>query len=334
VGSPFFVFVMHDFEQDIFDIKHQDQFDAVAVRLFEYQLRYNEVYRDFVSSLGIDTSGISKAEDIPCMPVEFFKHHEIKTGNFTAEKLFMSSGTGNQQVSVHHVKNLRLYDESLTRTFRLFYGNPADYAIFALLPSYLERENASLVYMARQLMDHNPNRHGGFYLNHNTGLQQAIDDAVSAGFQPLLIGVSFALLDIAENGEMHLDNTIIMETGGMKGRRREIIRDEMHDILQNTLQPKAIHSEYGMTELMSQAYNTGSGLFHTPPWMRVFIRDIHDPRDYLPAGQQGLINVIDLANIHTCAFLETKDLGKCSNSGFSVSGRLDYSDIRGCNLLL
>ncbi|HKK67444.1 MAG TPA: hypothetical protein VJ946_04505 [Bacteroidales bacterium] len=325
---------MPDFEQDIFKIRNQDQFDALAVRLFNYQFRHNTVYRQFISSLRMNLSEITKAADIPCMPVEFFKRHEVKTGDFNAEKCFMSSGTGQQQRSVHHVKSLRLYRESLTKTFRYFYGNPEDYAIFALLPSYLERENASLVYMAKTLMDYNPQNHGGFYLNHKSGLQKAIDAALSQGFKPLLIGVSFALLDIADAGDMQLSDTIIMETGGMKGRRREIIRDELHAILQEKIQPKAIHSEYGMTELLSQAYNKGDSIFRTPPWMQVFIRDIHDPREYLVQGQQGLINVIDLSNIHSCAFLETKDLGKRSDSGFNVSGRLDYSDIRGCNLLL
>lgn len=325
---------MKALEKQIFEIRNETDFASVALQIFKYQYRYNQIYHNFVNALGIYPRDVTSIADIPCMPVEFFKTHEVKTGDFYPGIVFHSSGTGAGHISKHVIKDESLYRKSLLQAFSYFYGNPADYAVHALLPSYIERGNASLVYMAKSLMEQNPDFTGDFFLGHSKALKQSISKAVNLGLQPLLIGVSFALLDLAEIPDFDLKNTIVLETGGMKGRRKEIIRDELHNIIREALHPKEIHSEYGMTELLSQAYKTNSDVFKTPPWMKVLIRDIHDPRQYLSHNQQGLINVIDLANIHSCAFLETKDLGKSTKEGFVVSGRLDFSDIRGCNLLL
>jgi len=252
-----------------------------------------------------------------------------------AGRIFLSSGTTGMKLSRHHVMYPEIYDESLERTFRHFYGDPAQYAIMGLLPSYLEREGSSLVYMVNRLIQLSGNDAGGFFLNDHESLFRAIDNARTAGLRVLLIGVTFALLDLAEEHPCDLSDIIIMETGGMKGRRQEIIREEVHDIIMKVFGVSGVHSEYGMTELLTQSYSQGSGVFRTPPWMRVLIRDSHDPMSHSPdEGSSGGISVIDLANIWSCSFIATADLGKMHSGGrFEVLGRYDNADIRGCSLL-
>ncbi|MEA3447914.1 MAG: acyl transferase [Bacteroidota bacterium] len=325
---------MDGIENKIFNIRNDHEFTSLALDIFRFQATLNPVYRRFLAHLNTNVSQVSALSEIPCMPVDMFKTHEVKTGIFTPEITFISSGTAGSERSAHHVKSTDLYRESVTKGFELFYGNPSRYAVFALLPSYLERENASLVYMAKTLMEFNPDNCGGFYLKHNDKLNKAIKKAEAKGYQPLLLGVSFALLEMATHINIDLTNTIIIETGGMKGMRKEMIRDELHGYLENKLHPKAIHSEYGMTEMLTQAYKKDNSQFLTPPWLKICIRDMHDPFFYLPAGQKGLINVIDLANVHSCAFLQTSDVGKITPDGFTISGRMDFSDIRGCNLMV
>ncbi|MDA3820783.1 MAG: acyl transferase [Candidatus Delongbacteria bacterium] len=325
---------MDGIENKIFNSRHDHEFTSLALEIFRFQATRNPVYRQFLSHLNTNVSQVSALSEIPCMPVDMFKTHEVKTGVFTPEITFISSGTAGSERSAHHVKSTDLYRKSLTKGFELFYGDPSRYAVFALLPSYLERENASLVYMAKTLMEFNPDNCGGFYLEHNDKLNKAIEEAEAKDYQPLLLGVSFALLEMATHTNIDLTNTIIIETGGMKGMRKEMIRDELHDRLNHTLQPRAIDSEYGMTEVLSQAYKKGTGNFLTPPWLKICIRDMQDPYKYIPEGQQGLVNVIDLANLYSCAFLQTSDVGKITPDGFTISGRMDFSDIRGCNLMV
>ena len=251
-------------------------------------------------------------------------------------RIFLSSGTAGMKQSRHHVRDTAIYDESLERTFRLFYGEPAEYAITGLLPSYLERDDSSLIYMANRLIQLSGNDAGGFFLDDHTALLQAIEKARAARLKVLLIGVTFALLDLAEKHPVDLSDVIIMETGGMKGRRREMIREEVHEIIMKAFGVSSVHSEYGMTELLSQAYSRGGGLFRTPPWMKVLIRDSHDPMSHSSeAGAAGGISVIDLANLWSCSFIATADLGRMHPGGlFEVQGRFDEADIRGCNLLV
>lgn len=259
----------------------------------------------------------------------------IASPGLAAGRIFLSSGTTGMKQSRHHVMYPEIYDESLERTFRHFYGDPAQYAIMGLLPSYLEREGSSLVYMVNRLIQLSGNDAGGFFLNDHESLFRAIDNARTAGLRVLLIGVTFALLDLAEEHPCDLSDIIIMETGGMKGRRQEIIREEVHDIIMKAFGVSGVHSEYGMTELLTQSYSQGSGVFRTPPWMRVLIRDSHDPMSHSPdEGSSGGISVIDLANIWSCSFIATADLGKMHSGGrFEVLGRYDNADIRGCSLL-
>jgi hypothetical protein len=325
---------MQHIENIIFNISNDQDFSDTALTLFHVQAQHNPVYKQYLSYLGISPSSVSLVADIPCLPVSVFKTHRVKTGNFKPDICFESSGTENSSRSLHYIKNAVHYQKSLTKCFEFFYGKPAKYAIFALLPSYLERKNASLVYMAKTLMAQNPDKHGGFYLQHNAELNKSIHKSLQAGYQPVLLAVSFALLDMADNANVDLSDTIIIETGGMKGLKKEIIRDELYRYLTKKLKPKTIHSEYGMTEMLSQAYKTNTTGFLSPPWLKVLIRDMHDPATYLPKGQKGLINIIDLANIHSCAFLQTSDIGEITSDGFTVSGRLDYSDIRGCNFII
>jgi hypothetical protein len=297
------------------------------------------LYRKFSDSIGIDPGNIFSIGEIPFLPIQFFKTHPVTTTEFEPEIVFESSGTSRTQKSKHFVKSINLYRKSFTRAFELFYGREADWCILGLLPSYLEREDSSLVMMVNHLIKNSGHPLSNFYLDdveklyhtllHNEILQQPT----------LLIGVTYALLDFAERYKMKLTSTTIMETGGMKGRREEITRPQVHDILQKNLGVKTVHSEYGMTELLSQAYSRGNGLFKCAPWMKVLIRDEDEPLHVThvlknKAPKTGVINVIDLANIFSCAFIATDDLGKLhSNDCFEVLGRCDTSDIRGCSLL-
>ncbi len=313
----------------------EDAFRRKAIEVFRFQFKQNSPYREFCQELGVDPGRVMQVSDIPFLPVEVFKHRKVLSVDRQPEKVFASSGTTGSVPSRHHVADLHVYVQSLLKGFQLFYGPPGEYCVLALLPGYLERQDASLVYMARRLMDAGRHPDSGFYLDDLDGLARVLDRQMARGQKTLLLGVSFALLDFAERHPMPLRNTVVMETGGMKGRRREMIREEMHGLLCQAFQQEAVHSEYGMTEMLSQAYSTGAGQFSCPPWMRVLIRDSNDPLRVLGDGQGGGIQVIDLANVYSCSFLATQDLGKTSAAGtFEVLGRFDHSDVRGCNLMV
>jgi len=309
-------------------------FTAVALDIFRLQARYNPVYKSFIDYLEIDPNNISELEKIPFLPIELFKTKKVATGEWAPEQVFTSSGTGQSGTSKHYIQHLEFYEQVSQLTFENFYGPPDRYHILALLPSYLERSGSSLVHMLHHLIGKSDSKYSGFYLKDYQKLVDQLRELIAHGDRTIMLwGVSFALLDLAENNPMDLSEVVIIETGGMKGQREEIIREELHSRLQKAFNCNQIQSEYGMAELTSQAY-TRKGRFHTPPWMKVLVRDISDPFDYLPPGRVGGINVIDLANIHSCAFIETQDLGEVDkNGGFTVLGRLDNSDVRGCNLL-
>ena len=319
--------------QHIFD-KASSDFELLSLETFGRQYLENSNYRTFCKLLGKDISNVKSLAEIPFLPVEFFKTHAIKTGNFKTDLIFSSSGTTGQMTSKHYLPDRRIYERNFLNIFESFYGLPEKYCILALLPSYLERKGSSLVYMCQELIKRSKHPDSGFYLNNRKKLAQTLEQLDTRGQKILLIGVSFALLDLINEYSFNLKHTTIMETGGMKGRKKEMIREELHSILKKGFGVEQIHSEYGMTELLSQAYSKGEGLFMTPPWMKVLIRDPEDPFTYLHLGRTGGINIIDLANQHSCAFLATKDLGKLRSDGsFEVLGRFDYSDIRGCNLM-
>ncbi len=319
----------------IFDNTNSSRFKFLALQTFRYQYRNNTTYQEFCKLLGKSESRVEKIEDIPFLPIEFFKSKKIITGNGNAEILFTSSGTTGSQTSKHHVLDVSAYVNSFRNTFEYFYGPITNYCILALLPSYLEREGSSLIYMVEDLIKQSNHPDSGFYLHDTVGLRKKLEILENTGSKILLIGVSFALLDMTEQHPITLKNTIVMETGGMKGRRKEMIREELHAILKKGFGVEKIHSEYGMTELLTQAYSKGDGIFQTPPWMKILIRDTEDPLTLLKVGQTGGINVIDLANINSCSFIATQDLGKIHSDGnFEVLGRFDHSDIRGCNLMV
>ena len=321
-----------DLRDNTFWINNNADFLNQALAVFEYQYNNNAVYRNFADNLNKTPKTVSSLTELPFLPVEFFKNHIVVSGDREAQIIFESSGTTGNLTSRHHVIDPELYVESFVKTFRLFYGDPRKYAIIALLPSYNERENSSLVYMADRLITMSCNPASGFYKINNNAL---LENIACAEGKILLLGVSFALLDLAETHRPNLSGAIVMETGGMKGRRKEITRHELHKILTTAFNVPVIHSEYGMTELLSQAYSKGDGIFYPPPWMKIILRDLYDPLTlFSEPGQAGGINVIDLANINTCSFIATGDIGKLHpDGGFEVLGRFDNSDIRGCNLL-
>lgn len=309
-------------------------FEPAALALFKHQAENNPVYKTFLSHLGVDAKQVHCLEDIPYMPIDFFKYHQVLCKHEKTEQIFTSSGTTLQQPSQHHCANLAWYESICRRGFESRFGPIADYSILALLPAYLERRGSSLVYMAQDFIQRSEQPSSGFFLNDLKGLAEQIKKNEKNQVKTLLLGVSFALLDFAEKHPMPLKHTTIMETGGMKGRRKEMIREELHAHLKKAFSQDSIFSEYGMTELMSQAYAEGSS-FITPPWMRIQIRETSDPLCYLNHGQTGGLNIIDLANYFSCAFLATQDLGKSYPGGeFEILGRFDHSDIRGCNLLV
>ncbi len=320
--------------QNIFTIRSEADFNQAALEIFKHQYHHNPVYGQFVQYLNIKPESIKNYQDIPCMPVEMFKNHKVITGEFQAELEFHSSKTTGQIPSRHFVKDAALYQKSLLLGFQKFLGNASDYTIFALLPSYLERKNASLVHMVDCLIKKNQNSRGGFYLNNYQELMNDMRKAQAEKQNVLLWGVSFALTDLCEQFPGNIKGIRIIETGGMKGRKKEITREALHDMLNSAFKPTSIDSEYGMTELLSQAWSINGSAFQTPSWMKICIRDMHDPRSLVKAGQTGGINIIDLANIHSCSFLETRDIGKQNENGFSVLGRFDNSEIRGCNLMV
>jgi len=323
-------------QKKIFSQLSPEGFNELAMEIFHYQACENTHYRDYIKYLGIDIRHISGHHAIPFLPIGFFKNHKIISGVFDEELVFSSSGTGGMQTSNHYIRDPGIYKSSFMSGFRMFYGDPGQYRILALLPSYLEREGSSLVYMVKEMIQAGGYPESGFFLYEYDQLASSLKALSLNGMKSILIGVSFALLDFAAQYPFQLgENIIIMETGGMKGRKEEITRAELHQKLGKAFQRKLIHSEYGMTELLSQAYSAGDGKFYTPPWMKVLIRDIRDPFNILAEGKTGAINIIDLANIHSCAFIETQDIGKLHPDGsFEVLGRIDSSDIRGCSLLI
>ncbi len=303
--------------------------------MFRFQHENNVVYREFCDFLKVEKGMIKSIEQIPFLPIQFFKSHNVLSSTNEIQQTFTSSGTTGMNTSKHLVTDISLYEESYRNAFSEFYGDIEDYAILALLPSYLEREGSSLIYMVNDLIKRSNNSNSGFFLHNYDDLIAKLIELDASGQNVLLIGVTYALLDLIEKQKFELKNTIIMETGGMKGQRKEMIREELHAVLCNGFGVKNIHSEYGMTELLSQAYSLGNGIFECPNWMSVLIRDTEDALSYVDNEKTGGINVIDLANINSCSFIATQDLGKKHpNNSFEVLGRFDNSDIRGCNLMV
>ncbi len=318
----------------IFTIQSTQEFEQKAFEVFYHQFENNTVYRSFCDLLYKHPSDIKTLSDIPFLPITFFKSHEVISSKESAQTTFTSSGTTGSTLSKHLVQDLTLYEKSFNLAFQRKYGSIEDYVILALLPSYLERSGSSLVYMVDNLIKKSLHKDSGFYLNDHFALSKKLTALDASGQKVILIGVSFALMDLIEQYRFSLKNTVIMETGGMKGRRKEIIREELHKQLKVGFGVQNIHSEYGMTELLSQAYSKGEGVFTTPPWMKIMTRDPEDPLTLFTDSKTGGLNIIDLANVHSCSFIATQDLGKVYHDGsFSVVGRFDNSDIRGCNLM-
>jgi len=325
---------MFDSKQ-IFSIQSEEDFQHVALEVFRYQAQENEVYKNFIKFLNVDYKTIHHTDDIPFLPIQFFKKFEIVSGNRAVEKIFTSSGTTGMATSQHLVTDLALYHYSLEKCFEQFYGPLNDYTIFALLPSYLERSGSSLIDMVEYWIDKSESDKSGFYLYNHDELYNNLIEHEKTGKKAILIGVSFALLDFVENYKMNLQHTIVMETGGMKGRKKEITREELHQILKDGFGTNEIHSEYGMTELLSQGYSRGDLTFKSPNWMRITIRETEDPFNHVLQGKAGGVNVIDLANYNSISFIATDDLGKkITPNQFEILGRFDHSDVRGCNLMI
>jgi phenylacetate-coenzyme A ligase PaaK-like adenylate-forming protein len=312
----------------------------MALEIFRLQYKHNKIYKIYADALNVNPLQVNKIEDIPFLPVQFFKTNTITTSNFEPEIIFESSGTTGENISRHFVKKLSVYKESFMECFKLFYGSPEKLCILGLLPGYLDKQNSSLITMVDYLIKVSDHIHSGFYLHDYEKLYQTLVHNEIRKQPVLLIGVTFALLDFAEKYSIELNYTIVMETGGMKGRREEITREEVHTFLKQKLGLQNIHSEYGMTELLSQAYSKEKGLFQCPPWMKVLIREENDPfaiteRPSTKKPSTGLLNIIDLANIYSCCFIATDDVGKLYQNGcFEVLGRRDTSDMRGCSLLV
>lgn len=315
--------------KSIFSIATQADFDRMTLEVFRFQAEACAPYREYLELLGVDPAAVECPKQIPFLPIELFKSHRVYCGSNPPQQIFTSSSTTGQTPSRHYVADLRIYEEAFTRSFELFYGPAEQTAIYALLPNYLEREGSSLIYMVEGLIRRGG---GGFYLYDHDAL---LRDMEAHQGKKILLGVSYALWDLAEEQRGALRDVIVMETGGMKGRREELPREEFHRLLCDAFGVQSIHSEYGMAELMSQAYSDGKGIFRTPPWMRICVRDLNDPFRLLPNGATGGINLIDLANLYSCSFLQTQDLGKVYDDGsFRILGRISGSEIRGCNLLV
>jgi hypothetical protein len=322
-----------ELEDKIFDVQKHG-FEQLALEIFQFQAAENNLYRSFLQALQIDPRNVQTVASIPYLPVSFFKQHDIITGTFRPEVVFESSGTTQSGNSRHLLKSVELYKRSFTKAFDLFYGSPKDWCIIGLLPSYLERNNSSLVMMVNDLIAMSAHPESGFYLNEYEKLALLLQKNEDAKQKTLLIGVTFALLDFAQLFRFPLNYATVMETGGMKGRRKEITRMEVHAILKEAWNLASIHSEYGMTELLSQAYSYGDGVFRCPPWMNIMLRDEDDPLTVKASNKNGLVNVIDLANLYSCSFIATDDIGRLHADGaFEVIGRMDSSDVRGCSLM-
>ena len=324
---------MNSFVEEIFNIHSEQEFVKICLQIYELQMDNNPIYSAY-SQIILKGETPKKLEEIPFLPIEFFKTEQIICVTQKIEEIFLSSGTtGNQ--SKHLVSDLSIYKNSFQNAFQLFYGDITDYCILSLLPNYREREGSSLIYMVDDLIKRSKHPKSGFYLNNYKEVSETILELEKNGQKTLLIGVSYALLDLAKDYPMKLENTIIMETGGTKGKRKELLKEELHKILKETFSLDSIHSEYGMTELLSQSYSEGDNIFKTPPWKKVLIRDVNDPLTILGKNRSGGINIIDLANIYSCPFIATQDLGRLhEDESFSVLGRFDNSDVRGCNLLV
>ena len=319
----------------VFNIQNQSDFKTCALQVFRHQFKNNAIYRSFCDLLYIHSSDVKEVEEIPFLPIQFFKSHAVLSSTQAVKETFTSSGTTGSSVSKHMVTDLSWYTKSYTKGFEYFYGPIEDYTVLGLLPNYLERDGSSLIYMVDDFIKKSNKPASGFYLNNLTELSKTLIALDKKGEKVLLVGVTFALLDLIERQQFKLQNTIIMETGGMKGRRKEIIRNELHEILCAGFGVSKIHSEYGMTELLSQGYSSGDGVFDCPPWMKILARDTEDALTMVGTNKTGGLNVIDLANYNSCSFIATQDLGKVDNNGrFEVLGRFDHSDIRGCNLMV
>jgi phenylacetate-coenzyme A ligase PaaK-like adenylate-forming protein len=322
-------------QSNIFKIENEVAFTKTALAIFKHQFKNNKVYRSFCDLINVHSSDVTRVEEIPFLPIQFFKSKKVVASVDEAQEIFTSSGTTGSITSKHFVTDVSLYKESYLKGFHHFYGDIEEFTVLALLPNYLERKGSSLVFMVDDLIAKSKNKESGFYLHNLEELAQKLVKLDKKGQKVLLIGVSFALLDLIEKQQFNLKNTLIMETGGMKGRRKELVREELHSILKNGFGVDNIHSEYGMTELLSQGYSKGNGIFKTPPWMQVLTRDTEDALTINPPEKNGGINVIDLANYNSCSFIATQDLGKVHKNGtFEIIGRFDNSDIRGCNLMV
>ena len=318
-----------------FSITDKASFQEIAMRVFRDQSKHVKVYREYLEAIQVDPLTVGKWEDIPYLPIEFFRTREVMKEGLNAEVVFQSSGSTSAKSSKHFVADSSLYIESFTRGFEMHYGNIGEYALLALLPSYLQKGDSSLVFMTDHLIKESKNSFSGFYLDNYSSLSIALNTLKEHRLKTILLGVSYALLDLAEQFPMQFSELIIMETGGMKGRRKELVKEELHSILKTRFGIEKIHSEYGMTELLSQAYSTGDGIFHCPPWMKVRIREMNDPFHFVDNQKTGGVCITDLANLNSCAFIATQDLGRLYPNGcFEILGRFDDAEARGCNLLV
>lgn len=326
---------MKDLINQIFSISSPGQFEESCLKVFRHQAENCKIYREYISHLRIKPEDVKTAVEIPYLPISFFKTHEILSSKGAAEITFSSSGTTGMVQSRHLVTDLSIYEQSFTLAFEQFYGKIENTCFLALLPSYLERDGSSLIYMVDALIRDSKHPDSGYFLHNHEELHQKLNQQKASGQKTILIGVTYALLDFIEQYQLDFPELVVMETGGMKGKRKEMVREELHQLLQDGFSVSDIHSEYGMTELLSQAYSKGSGIFECPPWMKIHLRDTNDPLTLLSNNRNGGINVIDLANVNSCSFIATQDLGRLFPDGsFEVLGRFDNADIRGCNLLV
>ena len=317
----------------IFNVDDKN-FEQIAFEVFRFQYINNNIYKSYCDLLKKTPSNIGDISGIPFLPISFFKSHSVMCTK-KYDKVFHSSGTTNENLSKHYVSDINIYEQSFLKNFIDNYGDPKDYVILGLLPNYMENENSSLIYMVNNLIKLSESNDSGFFLKEYDFIIEKMKSLAKENKKIILIGVSYALLDLTESKNLNFENTIIIETGGMKGRRREMIKKELHETLKERTGLKKIHSEYGMTELLSQAYSKGDGIFSCPNWMRVFIRDINDPNFLYSNNKSGGINIIDLANINSCSFIATEDMGSLHKNGnFEIMGRIDHTDTRGCNLLV
>ena len=326
---------MNSISKNIFSVNDEKAFRAQALATFKFQVVNCQVYKEYIYHLKIDVNQVLDIEQIPFLPIGFFKTHSVLSSQEPIEITFSSSGTTGMVQSSHHVTDVSLYEQSYLQAFEQFYGKVSDYCFLALLPSYQQRSGSSLIYMVNDLIEKSTHPQSGYFLYNHDDLLHTLTDLKKKNQPTVLIGVTYALLDFIENFDLHFPELIVMETGGMKGKRKEMVREELHEQLTKGFGVPAIHSEYGMTELLSQAYSLGEGVFQCPGWMKILVRDTNDPLTLIAQGKTGGINVIDLANVNSCAFIATQDLGKINSDGnFEVLGRFDNADIRGCNLLV